>query len=465
MSLRPEGPGRPGRILSVLAAGVPAALAMVLVIVAIFSLVGEAPGGDRSSVLFIIIDTVRADHIGCFGYERNTSPNIDKFSRESVFFKNAISPAPWTTPAVASMFTAQHPRVLGYENEVVVLEDQFVSLPEIFKDNGFTTHGIIAHLYIAKELGFGQGFDSYDEENAKGHGHVSSPSVTDKAISFMREHKDEKFFLFVHYFDPHCDYILHKPYDFYPDYEGSVESGEPIEELREKAPQMSEQDVAYLNALYDSEIRFTDEHLGRLLTWLRDEDLYDDALIVIVADHGEEFLERGDHWIGHTKTVYQELIHVPLMIKLPHQAEGRIVEDWVTLVDLMPTVVDYAGLEVPDGYVHDGDVIDLEGSQQPETRPIFSETMRWGTMRSVIQDNWKLTYDQTTNTTTLFNLADDPGETVSLVKEKGALVRSMLRTLIDWESDMRASRWNVRRRHPSLTRDQLEQLKSLGYIR
>jgi arylsulfatase A-like enzyme len=345
----------------------------------------EAEQG-HPSILLIIIDTLRADHLGCYGYGRNTSPNIDELAAQSIFFKNAISTAPWTSPAIGSMFTAQYPHVLGYESEAVVLDERFLCLAEILRNQGYTTHGIISHIYVSHDLGFDQGFQSYDEENAQGHGHVSSPSVTDKAIAFLDEHKNDKFLLFLHYFDPHCDYILHEPYNYYPEYQGPLMSGQPIEDLRLRANTMSADDVRYLNALYDSEIRFTDEHLGRLLEHLKEIGIYDDLLIVLVADHGEEFLERGDFWIGHTKAVYQELVHVPFIVKLPGKPEARVVEQYVSLVDLMPTMVSAAGLEVPEGYQHDGMAMDLASGTGPWRQKVFTETKRWGSQEAVIQD-------------------------------------------------------------------------------
>jgi arylsulfatase A-like enzyme len=422
-----------------------------------------AKGGPN--IVLILIDTLRADHVGCYGYGRNTTPNLDKFAADAILFKNAISPAPWTTPTVASVFTAQYPHVLGYENEPVVLDDKFPCLAEILRNSGYTTAGIISHAYISNTFGIGQGFDTYDEENAQGHGHVSSPSVTDKAIAFVEDHKDDRFFLFVHYFDPHCDYILHEPYNYYPEYDGPLHSGQKIADLRELAPEMTADDVHYLNALYDSEIRFTDEHLGRLLDVLKEQGLYDKSLVIVFADHGEEFLERGDHWIGHTKTVYQELIHVPLMIKLPGEGQGRVVDEHVGLVDLAPTILSVAGLEMPEEYTHDGVPLEIAGGATPHARVTFSETMRWGTFQAMIRDSLKIIYDPTNDVTQLINLADDPGEERDISAENLKTLRSMEADLHEWGYQMRMRRAKLKTRSPKLSREQVDQLKSLGYIR
>ncbi|MFH1312563.1 MAG: sulfatase [Candidatus Eisenbacteria bacterium] len=426
----------------------------------------DSPKAERGhNVILILIDTTRADHVGCYGYERNTTPNLDKFASDAILFTNAISPAPWTTPTVASMFTAQYPHVLGYQDQAVVLDEKFPCLAEILRNSGYATGGIISHAYISDTFGIGQGFDSYDEENAQGHGHVSSPSVTEKAIAFVEENMDRKFFLFVHYFDPHCDYILHEEYDYYPDYEGPLVSGQTISDLRELAPGMTEEDVRFLNALYDSEIRFTDEHVGRFLDVLKELGLYDTSIIVIGADHGEEFLERGDHWIGHTRTVYQELIHVPLMIRLPGEAGARVIDQYVGLVDFTPTILMLNGLEMPDGYTHDGVALEIAGGKTPQARAVFSETMRWGTYQAMIRDGLKLIYDPTNDSTQLIDLAEDPGETRDLGAEDLKTLRMMQTDLHEWDYQMRLRRAELKTRSPKLSQDQVDQLKSLGYIR
>ena len=421
--------------------------------------------GEMHNIILILIDTLRADHVGCHGYHRSTTPNLDRFASDAVLFKNAISPAPWTTPTVASIFTGQYPHVLGYEDQAIVLDEKFPCLAEILRNSGYATGGIIAHAYISGSFGIGQGFDTYDEENAQGHGHVSSPSVTDKAIAFVEANKDSQFFLFVHYFDPHCDYILHEEYDYYRDYHGPVVSGETIYTLREMAPSMTAEDVRYLNALYDSEIRFTDEHVGRFLAVLKEYGLYENSLVIIVADHGEEFLERGDHWIGHTKTVYQELIHVPLLIRLPGESASRVIDQYVGLVDLAPTILSLNGLKMPDGYKHDGVVLKFAGGMTPEPRPVFSETMRWGTYQTLIRDGLKLIYDPTSDTARLFDLAEDPGETRDIGGDNLTTLRRMQTELHQWDYDMRLRRTDIKTQSPKLSREQVDQLKSLGYIR
>jgi arylsulfatase A-like enzyme len=227
---------------------------------------------------------------------------------------------------------------------------------------------------------------------------------------------------------------------------------------------MTEEDRRYLNALYDSEIRFTDEHIGRLLRHLREIDIYEDMLIVVVSDHGEAFLERGDTWIGHTKNVYQELIHVPFIIRLPGGSEVHTVSRNVSLMDLMPTVIAASGLEVPEGYEHDAADL-LVDDTETGRELIYSETGRWGREQTLISGRWKITNRPDMNGTCLYDLESDPGEKTDAAGENDRLFRQLRAKLFEMDYDLRMKRSKYRVRSPKLSPEQVEKLKSLGYIR
>ncbi|MFQ6104930.1 MAG: sulfatase [Candidatus Glassbacteria bacterium] len=419
---------------------------------------------DGPNVVLIIVDTLRADHLGCYGYGSKTTPHIDALSLDSIVFKNAICPAPWTSPSVGSIITSQYPTVLGFEDTAIKFSDKFITLAEIFRDNNYETKGIISHTLISSALGFDQGFDSYDERNAKGHDYISSPSVTQKAISYVREHRDSRFLLFLHYFDPHYNYIQHVRYDYYPGYRGPLYSDQSIVELRRIAPTLTSDDIDYLKALYDSEISFTDEYIGEFIYRLKELGLYNNTLIVFTADHGEEFSERGDHWIGHTKTLYQELIHVPLMIKLPDSSKHEIIDEYVGLIDLMPTIVEYAGLEIPKQYTYEGEIIDISNMDESGNRMIFSETRKRSELQSVVWRGWKLIYDEQENTSQLFNLQDDSRELKDVAFENDAVSEEMKKFLERWQLSAQSKKSPTKPKQPDFTDEQLEYLRSMGYI-
>jgi arylsulfatase A-like enzyme len=415
---------------------------------------------DPPNVVFIVVDTLRVDHLGCYGYERNTSPHIDALSRESVVFKNALAQAPWTPPSIASMLTGLYPAELGYKDRPVVIEDSIVTMAEIFQANGYATKGIISHVLVAQRLGFAQGFDSYDQENAEGHGHISSPSVIQKAVEFIKNHRNNKYFLFLHLFDPHYDYIQHDEHNFFPGYSGTLQSGESIYSLREKAPDMTEQDLEYVKALYDSEIRFTDAYIGHLLNTLKELDLYRNTMVVLTADHGEEFKDRDD-WIGHSKRVYQESIHVPLIIKLPGRHKQIVIEDYTGLIDVMPSIIRYMDFYFPGEYPLSGSIIDFNGKKKRDSM-VFSETRRGNFLRTAIWQGWKLIDNRAVRQVELYNLQQDPRESSNAADSHPELAQKLLNALNTWSENTRT---NLPSQSPSFTEEELQKLKSLGYIK
>jgi len=415
---------------------------------------------ERPNVVLIVVDTLRSDHISCYNYKRITTPNIDNFSRDCTLFKNIITMAPWTTPAVASLMTFQYPRTLGFKDSAIVLDNKFLTISEIFRENNYRTKGIISHAFLTKFLGFSQGFESYDEENAKGHGYISSPSVTKKAISYLRKNKKSNFFLFLHYFDPHYNYIMHKDYNYFPDYDGPIESGQHVQTLREIIPYLTNRDLDYVKALYDSEIRFTDHYIGKVIDELKSLGIYDNTIIVLTGDHGEEFCERGQFWIGHTKTLYQELIHVPLLIKDIKKDYAKTVSDYYGLIDLGPTILNTAGLKIPKSYKNEGKIID--NNSQKNNRPIFTETKRWAKKEAVINGHWKFIHNLYTKSFELYNLKSDPHELNNLLFKKNKKAKKLRILLMNWNK--RTRKLTIKTKKPEFTEEQKKHLKSLGYI-
>jgi arylsulfatase len=419
--------------------------------------------GTPPSVLLIVIDTLRADHLGCYGYARNTSPSIDALARRSLLFRNAASAAPWTTPAMGAILSGLHPGAFGLTSEPVVLAPDLPSLPKSLQALGYTTYGVVSHFYIGRKYGFDQGFESWNEDHAGGHTYVSSPGVTDEALEALRRARARRpFFLFVHYFDPHYDYLEHE-HRFSADYEGDFRShGDNMLELRRAALEgrFSERDVQHLNDLYDSEIRFTDDHVGRLLDWLERHDLYDETLIILTGDHGEAFLDRDDRWIGHTRTLFQELIHVPLLIKLPGSREAREIESQVSTVDLFPTVMDVVGAQPP--FMPDLEERSLAG--EPGERPAFAETQRWANLQMVARGRWKLIRDTKTGRSRLFDLRTDPRERTDLAQRMPSLVADLERQRERWDQRNQEQRRHRKAVEPQLTPEETLRLRGLGYV-
>jgi arylsulfatase A-like enzyme len=431
---------------------------------------GKLQQGKKPNIILIVIDTLRFDHLGCYGYKRNTTPNIDSLANQSLLFKNAIITAPWTLPSVASILTSQYPSVLGIHDRIRPMDGRFPLFSELLKQYNYKTHGIISHTLLLARLGFGKGFDYYDEESIFGHKGISSPSVTSKAVSYLQQNHDKPFFLFLHYFDPHYDYLLHKKYNYYPSYRGRVKSGHSIIDLWRIRDNLSKDDIKYLVSLYDSEITFTDEYIGELLNELRNRGLYDNSIIIITSDHGEEFMERG--WIGHTLTLHQELVHVPLIMKFPGD-KSRIIDSPVSLIDIVPTICKYLDLKIPNNL--DGRVLDLSRGSTIKSGPIFSETFNPQihrpkvtpiAFRSVILGNQKLIRDEIKNSKQVYNLSDDPHERDNLSGQHSEQNKRLEALLSKWISYVKTKHKTGPSQDESelFTPEQRKQLESLGYL-
>jgi len=285
----------------------------------------------RPNVILISIDTLRADHLGCYGYERNTSPNIDEFAKESLFFENAYSPWPITAPALNSMMTGC---LISNErgDDITSYYCNTTYLAEILAKLGYYTAGFTDHKVLgSKTRGANEwyvirrGFNTF-RNFGKGRKGVTSHVLTRNAIKWLSKNHKNSFFLWVHYFDPHHNY------NPLPEYEGlfgftekdcgRIYNPMDILEVWEIEESLTEEEIECLMCLYDSEIFYTDGQIGRLLDKIKELKLWEDSVIIITADHGEEFKERER--VDHGTSVYNEVIRVPLMVKIPGQVPVRI---------------------------------------------------------------------------------------------------------------------------------------------
>ena len=295
-------------------------------------------------VVLIVVDTLRSDGLGCGGAPARQSPELDALAARSAQFRTCVSQSPWTIPALGSIVTGHYPSTHGANWLSASLSESVPTLAERFRDAGWATAGIVSHYLAGERHGFARGFDHFDERNAAGHRHISSKILTDFALDWLDDQTGPSF-LFVHYFDPHYDYRTHRGFTQTEAYGGAVEPGTDIWELRAAADDLDADDLAHLRELYAGEIRFMDHHVGRLLRSLRSRER--DVVIAVTADHGEEFLEHG--WLGHTRNLHGGLVRVPLLVHDSRRPEREVREDPAMLVDVHPTLLALAGLEVGEG--------------------------------------------------------------------------------------------------------------------
>jgi arylsulfatase A-like enzyme len=399
-------------------------------------------GADEKplNVLVIGIDTLRADHLGCYGYRRDTSPRIDQLASGGVLLERTVSQAPWTLPSFASIFTSLYPSQHGAATVDSRIRPSVPTLASILAGQGYLTAALVNAPLMQPEYGMATGFDFYDSPPPDSI--RTAGRITEDALSWLGDNKKKAFFLFVHYFDPHLSYAPPAPFDrmFGGDYTGSIRGSFDLDyfsstnsrDIRREIELLSREDRDRIVALYDGEIAFTDSAVGALLDGLRDLDLEQRTLVVLLSDHGEEFFDHGG--LDHGHTLYDELLSVPLIFSLPGTlpAESRL-EGQVRLIDVAPTILDILGLEPPAHF--EGMSLrrwmtggatkiapDETGEDQTELMPpdesallpqadAYAEALRRNTTQRCISSYpWKLILDTRTNERSLFNLEEDPGE-------------------------------------------------------
>lgn len=339
------------------------------------------------NVILITISTLGADHVSCLGYERDTTPNFDDFGEENILFRNVFATSGWMMPAHGSIFTSLYPSVHGATHINKSLGDKHYTLAEILSDNGYYCVGFCCNPRLDQEHGFAQGFDIYDDYSVSMILHSlafgnegtfdinkqrTNALINDAAIRWLQNNTHKPFFMFVHYYDNHWDYLPPSPYyNLYdPDYDGPIDGTEIAREPLFSNPP-SERDIQHIIALYDGEVKQTDNDLGEMLKVLKDRGVLDNSIVIILGDHGEQFYEHG-----HTshQGVFEELIHIPLAVSIPGtQAKGQIVDSLISQVDILPTILDYLQIPVPDGCQGKSFKPVIEGQVEAVNEFVFAE--------------------------------------------------------------------------------------------
>lgn len=459
--------------------------------------------GTRLNLILISVDSLRADHLGCYGYFRDTTPYIDRLAERGVLFQNAISSTSWTIPAHMALFTSQFDAVHGVVSDRFCLDGKRITLAKILKEEGYSTAGFHSSPYLESRYGFSSGFDLYVrcdyhealrkyekeagfaetaslmeliEKNPREipqeivqhlespHRTVTGPTATALGLKWIREHKEGPFFLFLHYWDVHYDYIPPPPFDTRFGEKSSLDVGNLKKNPRINK-NMPEEDLAYLISQYDGEIAFTDKNIQNLLKGLEDMGLRDRTCICLTADHGEEFFEHGHK--GHGATLFDEVLRVPLVFSLPgHILQGIRPKEQVGLVDVAPTLLELLSVESHPEMMGRSLLPLLKGEGRWEEKPLLSElyqsdgSLNFSSLRTPL---WKLIRFK--KEYRFFDLMKDPKETIPLVRIPGGKV------YINLLEEILAK---YRKRAESLPKDGTsrvvfdrlmeQQLKALGYM-
>jgi arylsulfatase A-like enzyme len=435
-------------------------------------------------VLFIVVDTLRADHLPLYGYATGNTPNLDQFAKDAVRFDAAFANASWTRPSFASILTGRYPASHRTMSKADALPDEVVTLPEALRDAGYATRGIATNFNVAPFFNFQQGFDEYrylepnfvlgaNDTAAKllfiqflrqrietvraksgrvevGSAYQDASVVNRNLLEMLDAGPKAPWFMFAGYMDPHDPYYPH-PYD-----------GTAYARAAHQEPNPDE--APALRKLYDGEITFWDEHFGALIAELKKRGVYDELTIILTADHGEEFHEHGGFW--HGTTLYDEQVRVPLLVKLPGgEMRGNTVRHWVQSIDLMPTLLQRAGVTVPEG-VQGRDV--FAGNKE-----VFAEESHEGNVLRALRIDragaqMKLITANPGNPRGLaprefYRIDQDPKERVNLAEEEPALVEFTRKALDKHEEDAAKGRASQQSVDVGSDANAAARLRALGY--
>ena len=465
---------------------------LALLIAAATILISVGGCTRRPNIVLISIDSLRADHVGAYGYAKPTTPAIDKLAEEGAIFRRTVSTTSWTLPAHVALLTGQPDSVHGVVMPYRRLGRKAVTLADHLSESGYRTVGFYSGPFLHPVFGFDQGFDDYvdctsyrlgdtlpadgeasakaiRESHAISHGDVTNPTVLKSFVDALEQTDRRPFFFFVHLWDVHYDFIPPPPYDrmFDANYDGDVTGGQ-FRHSDLVRPDMAKRDLEHVIALYDGEIRSTDDTIGAMLEALESRGLDDRTLVVVTSDHGEEFFDHGDK--GHRNTLYEEVVRVPLVMWYPKVIRPGSVDEVTGIIDIAPTILAVAGVPAMKSAVG----VSLEAAlvEQPasvsQPRPYLSE-LRAPPMSAVRVDDKKLIVDHRKDTVAYFDLAEDPLENSPVTEHQQPEVASEIARLKNLIMAMKRRYAQLGNEladveEAKIDEQTTEELRSLGYL-
>lgn len=437
-----------------------------LVLATALALVGcEAPEPSVSvppvdRVILISIDTLRADFLGPYSPELETTPHLDRFAADSVVFTDVLAHAASTATSHKSILYSLYPSIHKASKDTVPIE-HVVSPMDALKAAGFTTGAIVGGGQLREEFGFSQGFEDYIVLPPLTRGHQLE-AFEEESFQWLADHKDDKFFLFLHNYEPHCPYDA--PEEFTKKragwYKGDVDPGKCGARYYNKL-QMGKVDFQFVRDLYAAEVEYLDRTLGHLFDELKRLGLYDSSLIVFTADHGESLGER--RYVGHNR-LYNVQLQIPLIVKLPDVAPARVPAP-VESIDIMPTIYAATGAEPPFAFQGKSLLPLMLGVSEGDPN-----RARFGThpnLVSVHRNQWHLLYNPTGQRAELYDFRADPEELDNLVEDNEDIARELRAAFdqMELEGAELADKFELQDGgNPVLDENAREELRALGYI-
>jgi len=462
----PRGTGRVGRAMVALVACTVFAVCTVLAACA-----GETAPRPKG-VLLLVVDTLRADALSLYGYERATSPRLDRFAAErGVVFEHARAAAPWTKPSIASIMTGLEPRQHGVMLHHHRLHGQLATLGAAFQAAGYDTAAVQSNMLLASVFGYSNGFSVYLEEHLALHSVSTGEQINADALGWLDGRADpaRPWFMWVHHYEPHFDYLHWPGLTFETGYTGRLTGSEPMDQLIAYTEHLGPDEIAFLRGRYDGEVLRQDQLVGDLLDGLAARGELAETLVVFTSDHGEEFLEHGE--LSHQHKLFDVLLHVPLVIARPGESQPghRIVEP-VSLLDLGRTMLDLAG-ETKRVFPGHSFAALMQGSGGIDLAPSVAHTatVEGGSetepreLDMLFMGSHKLVRDLDSGERLLFDLARDPKERRNLAAEQPERTAALERELERFLSLRQRRGGPLAAEHVELTSEQLERLAKIGY--
>jgi arylsulfatase A-like enzyme len=447
--------------------------ALVLTLPALSACTRPAPA-PRNAIV-VVIDALRADHLGCYGYQRPTSPHIDALAASGTRFAHGVSTTPWTLPSMATLMTSLYPSVHGAMRPSDVLacatgaanchatsalDETRVTLAEVLQRHGFATAAFVpGRSYTSQVFGFGQGFDTFVDRR------LGTSSMVPGLMEWLDRTHAERFFAYLHLIEVHAPYTgptvhdrpdsadpaeraraqaaaeevhRYRGFDFDPGYQGSMDGSlTAIERLGPtRLKPINDRDLEHLVALYDQGIAYVDYWIGQLVEELDRRGLLENTIIFLAADHGDELHDHGG--FDHGATFYEEMMHIPFILRVPHVGTGRVVDEQVGLIDVMPSLLDLLGIEGPPDMQGRSIGQLLTGGSLPD-RTLFGEAAMIPGLVASRTNRWK--YIRPAGAPPeLYDLGGDPHETVNLCAQYRDRCQPFEEEMRAWQTEMEVAK-------------------------
>lgn len=447
--------------------------------VLLFVLAFGCSRSEPPHLIFVSVDTLRADHLGCYGYERETSPAIDAFAREGTLFRRATAQRGSTLPSLASIMTSLHPVSHGVRSNSQRFSSEELSLAEFLSSHGYTCAAFFGSTVVALQTW--EGFEVI--KVAK-----NDMTVTSDALAWLENNVDKRVFLWVHYFAPHTPYApprsMKNP--FISEYSGSINgSVDTLASIMLGDREMSEADLDYLVSLYDTEILLDDMLMNQILTKLDDLGMSENSLVVFTADHGEE-LYQHNRYFKHQASTHMNVLHIPLIFRWPGSiARGRQIDDVVESIDIAPTILQLMGFEIPQVFQGKSLMPLLNGDNATE-RPAYSE---WrDKILSITTPKYHYIYNPTNydppmhnkthlkmfnvevrpvyqvDAEELYDLTEDPLEQSNIISREPDTAKELRGRLLEWKRQF-GWKFDGGTKNPQMPAELQKELQALGYVR